>query len=243
MLDLAAFARVLAIQPHPDDNDLAVGGIVASLAGRGAWVGYLTVTDGAAGSRDHRAVGPTLARQRRAEQAAAARVLGVADLFFLDHPDGAAGDELSLRKEMVAVIRDTRPDLVLAPDPWLAYEAHPDHRVVGLAAAAASSLAHLPGIAGGTAPAHDVGHIGLYWTERANTHVALPPETYAAKIAAVTCHASQFTPEEAQAFLARQHRGEAPPTEHLLVLERTALHVSPFAAPIAEADRGRSSTS
>lgn len=231
---------MLAVQPHPDDNDLAIGGTVAHLSGSGAWVGYLTVTDGAVGSRDAGAIGPALAGKRQGEQAAAARILGVADLFSLGHPDGMLAEGLGLRAEIMAVIRETRPDLVLMPDPWLAYEAHPDHRITGYATAAAASLAHLPGIAGGTAPCHDVGHIGFYWTERPNTRLELAADAYERKLAAVRCHASQFSAEEAQAFLARQHAGESPPAEHLLILTRESLHVSPFAAPVRKAHSGRS---
>ncbi len=240
MSDLERFSRLLAVQPHPDDNDLAIGGTVARLAGGGAWVGYLTVTDGSAGSRDPGAIGPSLARRRRDEQRAAARLLGVADLFFLDHADGAVADELGLRSEILTIIRETRPDLVLMPDPWLAYEAHPDHRITGHAAAAAAALAHLPGIPGGKAPPHEVGHAAFYWTERANTHLRLTPEAFDRKVEAVRCHASQFAPEEAEAFLRRQHAGENPAAEHLLILARESLHISPFAAPRAKASLGRS---
>ena len=42
--------RVLCIQPHPDDVDIACGGTLAVLADRGAHITYLTVTDGGAGS-------------------------------------------------------------------------------------------------------------------------------------------------------------------------------------------------
>ena len=43
--DLAGAQRILCVQPHYDDNDIAAGGTVAALAEAGVEVFYLTVTD------------------------------------------------------------------------------------------------------------------------------------------------------------------------------------------------------
>ena len=42
--------KVLCIQPHPDDNEIGMGGIVAFLAEKGCEIHYLTVTDGRLGN-------------------------------------------------------------------------------------------------------------------------------------------------------------------------------------------------
>ncbi|MEM1853395.1 MAG: PIG-L family deacetylase, partial [Thermofilaceae archaeon] len=42
--------RVLCVQPHPDDTDIAAGGLVAKLASRGVEVAYVTLTDGGLGT-------------------------------------------------------------------------------------------------------------------------------------------------------------------------------------------------
>ncbi|MCC6956023.1 MAG: PIG-L family deacetylase, partial [Anaerolineales bacterium] len=43
--DLFSARRVLCVQPHYDDNDIAAGGTIARLKSAGAEVVYLTVTD------------------------------------------------------------------------------------------------------------------------------------------------------------------------------------------------------
>ena len=43
--DLLSARKLLAIQPHYDDNDISAGGTIAALVERGAEVFYLTVTD------------------------------------------------------------------------------------------------------------------------------------------------------------------------------------------------------
>jgi LmbE family N-acetylglucosaminyl deacetylase len=50
--DLWAAKRILAIQPHYDDNDIGAGGALAALAAAGAEVDYLTVTDDLVGVLD-----------------------------------------------------------------------------------------------------------------------------------------------------------------------------------------------
>ena len=43
--DILSARRVLCIQPHYDDNDIAAAGIIKQLADHGAEIFYLTVTD------------------------------------------------------------------------------------------------------------------------------------------------------------------------------------------------------
>ena len=46
---LDGIKKLLCVQPHPDDNELGMGGIIAELTGNGVQVDYLTVTDGSLG--------------------------------------------------------------------------------------------------------------------------------------------------------------------------------------------------
>ena len=41
--------KILCIQPHPDDNEIGMGGIISYLTSKGVQVDYLTVTDGSLG--------------------------------------------------------------------------------------------------------------------------------------------------------------------------------------------------
>ena len=78
---------------------------------------------------------------RRAEQTAAAKVVGVTDLTFLGYPDGRLVATLELRRDIARVIRRVRPQRVLGPSPernfQRIYASHPDHLAAGEATLAA----------------------------------------------------------------------------------------------------------
>jgi LmbE family N-acetylglucosaminyl deacetylase len=117
--------RALVLAPHPDDEVLGCGGLLAQLAAAGAVVDVLFLTDGAAtaGAGEEPA---EHARRRRRETEAAAGVLGIAERIHLDLPDGRLEQHLeeaaaAIGRELVA----RRPDLLLVPSPL---EATADHR-------------------------------------------------------------------------------------------------------------------
>src|SRR5258708_3523840 len=62
------------VAPHPDDETLAAGGLIAMQRSRQIPVTLLAVTDGEAAYPDF----PDLGRMRRVEQARAAEALGIA---------------------------------------------------------------------------------------------------------------------------------------------------------------------
>lgn len=186
---------VLCIQPHPDDTDIAAGGLVAKLAKRGVEVVYVTLTDGGLGTRDPETYPEKLALERRREQEEAARVLGVKELVWLNYRDGELQPTLEARLELVLLIRKYKPDMVLAPDPWLSYEAHPDHRATGILAAEAAFFSSLPhaapsALAFNLKP-HVVRYIAFYWTRKPNALVDVS-DYVEVKMKAVKAHRSQF---------------------------------------------------
>jgi LmbE family N-acetylglucosaminyl deacetylase len=130
--------RVLVVLAHPDDPEYFCGGTVARWCAEGRSVTYCLLTRGDKGS-DESGVDPaSLAHLREAEQRAAARLLGVREVFFLDHPDGYLVPDLNLRREIVGVIRRARADIVVTCDPTIFtpssnYLNHPDHRAAGQA--------------------------------------------------------------------------------------------------------------
>ena len=65
--------RILCIQPHLDDVDLAAGGLVAELSERGREVIYVTMTDGWIGASNPEISPKELAAIRMAEQKEAAK--------------------------------------------------------------------------------------------------------------------------------------------------------------------------
>ncbi len=105
--------RLLVLAPHPDDEVIGCGGLVAQHLRERRAVRILVATDGAeAGERS----------MREEESRRGVARLGEAELEFLRFPDRALGDEAAprIREHLLAF----RPDLVLVPAP---IEIHPDH--------------------------------------------------------------------------------------------------------------------
>ncbi len=125
--------RVLFVAAHPDDTELSCGGSVARWVDAGCQVWYIICTNGDKGTHD-RSLSPfRLAEIREAEQRAAAQILGVRDVIFLRHPDGALQADGELRTEIAILIRKLRPQVVFTHDGWRRYQIHPDHRAAGMA--------------------------------------------------------------------------------------------------------------
>lgn len=130
---------VLGVAAHPDDLDVTAAGTMAAFARAGADVYYLVLTDGGKGSDDPEMAPEKLRDMRRAEQRAAAQVLGTKNVFFCDYPDGALENTQAVKRDVVKFIRKVKPDVVVAMDPSVLYVAehgiinHPDHRAAGQA--------------------------------------------------------------------------------------------------------------
>lgn len=100
--------RILVVTAHPDDVDFGVAGSVATWTDAGLDVTYCIVTDGEPGGFDLGVSRSEMAEIRRAEQTAAAKVVGVRDLVFLGYPDGRVQPTLELRRDLSRVIRQVR---------------------------------------------------------------------------------------------------------------------------------------
>jgi len=137
---------ILAVGAHQDDIDFIASGSIAKWTGQGAVVYYLLCTNGNKGSDDPKMTSAKLAKIRRKEQENAAKVLGVKKVFFLNHHDTELEPTLKLKKEIVKIIRKTKPTLVVTLDPQARYSIgrgyinHPDH----IAAAEATLSAVFP---------------------------------------------------------------------------------------------------
>ncbi|MCL6454339.1 MAG: PIG-L family deacetylase [Alicyclobacillus sp.] len=204
--DLLQARRVLCIQPHPDDIDVACGGTVARLADAGAEVIYLTVTDGGAGTVEPRDESE-LAAIRQQEQRQAGHILGVRDYRWLEYRDADYLPPQDLQLDLIAAIREVQPDTVITLDPWLPYEAHPAHRNVGLCAAAAVLFSGMGNIGGRTAAPHGVSTVAFAFTARSNQLVDVT-QVWERKEQAIRAHASQF-PEATWGFYGTYFRQRA----------------------------------
>jgi LmbE family N-acetylglucosaminyl deacetylase len=114
--------RVLVFGAHPDDCDITTGGTAALYSRLGHSVTFVSVTNGDAGHQEM--AGAALARRRYAETQASAKALGV-EYRVLDNHDGELLPTLERRREIISIIREIHPDLVMSPRP---NDYHPDHR-------------------------------------------------------------------------------------------------------------------
>lgn len=192
---------ILAVGAHPDDLEFGCGATVAKWVSEGAIAYYLIVTDGSKGFEDHNLPNEKLTQIRYKEQKAAAKVLGVKKVFFLDFIDGELVNSLDLRKEIVRIIRKTKPDVVFSMDPTLVYDAqrgfinHPDHRAAAQATLDAvfpfaRNSRTFPELLDLGYPIHHVKSILLNNNRSANFFVDVT-KTIEKKLKALDCHKSQ----------------------------------------------------
>jgi len=198
--DLMSARRILAIQPHYDDNDISAGGTLAALAEAGAEIYYLTVTDDLMGVIDDKLSPQDATRQLNAEQAEAGAVIGVKGQYWLQFPDAQSFDHFEVRRGIIRHIRMLSPDFILTVDPWTPYEAHTDHIRTGKAAAEASILYSMsrlttdPEVDASYQP-HEIRGIAFYNSWVPNTYVDIT-HTRTRKHQAMDAYKAQFSPDD-----------------------------------------------
>jgi LmbE family N-acetylglucosaminyl deacetylase len=235
--ELFSTKRILCIQPHYDDNDIAAAGILTQLARNGAELFYLTATNDLMGVIDTSLNEEAATKALRQDQFAAASIVGVKEQYWCGYPDAGQYDYFDLRRDFLKYIRMLKPDLVFAPDAWLTYEGHRDHVQTGLAAVEAVMFSSLTGIASSDRTIdtayepHPILGVALYYTREPN-YVADLSTTWDKKIAAVRCYKTQFKPEDMDQLVfaldiksQQVAQGQAfPRGEPLKVLHPSALH-------------------
>jgi N-acetylglucosamine malate deacetylase 1 len=112
--------RLLVLAPHPDDESIGCGGLIAKWIAAGRKTEIAILTDGAAGHATDmtpEAVrGLAAARQREAEAAV---------LHFLGYPDGQlTGSAPEAGAKLAEIISQFKPDIIALPFPA---DRHPDH--------------------------------------------------------------------------------------------------------------------
>lgn len=210
---LPSVPSLLGVFAHPDDESLLVGGVLAQHAARGARTAVVTATWA---PDSHRA----------AELAEALAVLGAGPPRMLGYGDArndssAPGRprfcDVSLDEavaQLVAQVREFRPDIVVTHDAVGQLTGHPDHRHthrVTLLAVQAAGLAHLHPQAGepwqtralyaATHPHSGVGDLGPLLTGVGKTILSVPDEYVTA-----TVDVTPWVEQKWRAITA--HRGE-----------------------------------
>jgi len=212
--DLPAPASALAIGAHPDDVEFGCGATLAKWAAAGTELHHLVLTDGAKGSWDPARDESELIARRQEEQRRAAARLGGGDVTFLGRTDGELSNDARIRWEVSRVLRLTRPEVVLAHDPWRRYRLHPDHRAAGFIATDSLAAARDPHFF----PDQDLmphrPAALLLWEADEPNHVEDVTGFVETKIAALLAHGSQLQSTmgidggdaaEFEAFTARMH--------------------------------------
>jgi LmbE family N-acetylglucosaminyl deacetylase len=130
--------RIIFFGAHPDDPEYKAGGTAAKWAKLGHHVKLVSMTNGDIGH--WKSAGGPLALRRKAEAAAADKVLGVTS-EVLDIHDGELLPTIENRRTVVRLIRDWRADIVISHRPW---DYHPDHRYTGVLVQDAAYMVTVP---------------------------------------------------------------------------------------------------
>jgi len=113
------------IGAHPDDADIEFGGTAILLKDLGHEIVFVSATDGSAG---HQAMNrKELAARRLGETQKVSQHLGIS-YVVMDVLDGELVPDLATRHELIKIIRQCKPDVIISPRP---NDYHPDHRATG----------------------------------------------------------------------------------------------------------------
>ena len=127
---------ILAFGAHPDDVELGCGGTIAKQVNLGNKIGIVDLTRGELGTRGS-------AEIRDKEAALAAKILGVEFRHSMGFKDGFFQNDEAHQMELVKIIREYRPRIVLAN---AVSDRHPDHKKGSDLVSTACFLAGLPKI-------------------------------------------------------------------------------------------------
>jgi len=188
---MATAPSLLVFGAHPDDCEFTSAGLAALYAQQGGRVCFVSMTNGDAG---HQSLGGAqLARIRREEARAAAAVIGI-ESRVLDNHDGELLPTLDRRREVIRLIREFAPDLIVTPRP---NDYHPDHRYTSILVQDAAYMVTVPNIV-----AH-ADHLArdpviVYCADNFRKPYPFTPDVvididavFEQKLAMIACHASQ----------------------------------------------------
>ena len=192
--------KILLVLAHPDDPEFFLGGTIAHWTQAGHEVSYLLLTRGERGVSPAYPDGEKLKSLRVEEQKAAANVLGVDQISYLDFPDGYLEVNLENRRTLVAELRRRQPDIVVSSDPQTLinhfYLNHPDHRAAGQLAVdavfpTAGNPAFFPEQLEQGLKITRIQEVWLSLTAYPNLILDVTPQ-WEKRLEALKCHASQI---------------------------------------------------
>lgn len=191
--EILNYKTILCVQPHPDDNEIGMGGTLLRFKELGATIAYCTVSQGKGGSNTLRS--EELVKIRQEELRKAGSIVGATAFHQLNLSDSHYPNEKEITEQLVAIIREVKPDIVFTVDPYLLYEAHPTHRKTGMAVLEAcmfSSMKHFPKPDATLEPnVHRVQAIGFYASAKPNVLIDIS-DVFESKLEAIFKHETQF---------------------------------------------------
>jgi bacillithiol biosynthesis deacetylase BshB1 len=179
-------ASIVVVGPHPDDQELGMGGTIARLAKQGHIVHLIDMTNGE--PTPHGSV-----EKRAREAAEAAKMLGV-QRTLLGLKNREVVHDLQSRHALAALYRVHRPNVIFVPFP---IDAHPDHVAVTRIAEDARFDAKLTNSPISGEPWHPKRIIYYYCTHLrmnfAPTFCIDISDQIEQKMRAIQCYQSQFS--------------------------------------------------
>lgn len=216
--------HILVIMAHPDDAEFCSGGVVKQHTDKGGTATYIVLTGGDKGNHDLGVTVSQVVEKRMEEQRRAAAVLGVKDVIFMGEEDGFLQPTRELRKRLVRIIRQLKPDVIICQNPEAYFRGdnyinHPDHRNAGIATieavfpAAGNPMFFPDLLAEGLMP-HSIRELWLCMVDQPNHKVDITAEIDV-KIAALRQHVSQFDSLDEMEKWVRERWAEQGPDDSL----------------------------
>ena len=197
--------KFLVFSAHPDDVDFACAGTVAKLVREGNEIAYCILTNGEKGVHNVKQSKHAMVAMREREQRAAATVVGVEKVTFLHHADGGLENTKNVRREVTKVIREIKPDIIIAHDPGnCRFDSfgrfHRDHRIAAeivfdAVYPAVGSDGFFPELAREGIFPHQIREMWFYGSDRPDLFFDIS-ETIGLKIEALSRHESQIRNRE-----------------------------------------------
>lgn len=209
--------KILVILAHPDDPEFFCGATIARWTRLGHQVNYLLLTRGDKGGNGRWVDPVALVSKREAEQRAAGAILGVTSIAFLDFPDGYLLATLETRREVVRIIRQEQPNIVVSCDPTNFFHRnnrinHPDHRAAGQIVLeaiypASGNMLYYPELLDEGLSAHQVEEVWFSLSREPNTTIDVTL-TWEVRLQALHQHRSQI--DDLAKFDQAQHNRYTP---------------------------------
>ena len=174
---------------------------------------------------------------REREQRAAGAAVGVSEVLFLREVDGTLENTPVLRKRLTRVVREVRPDIVIAQDPGnQSFDSfgrfHRDHRMTAEAVfdslyPAVGSAGFFPELLRENILPHQIEEVWFWGTDKPNLFIDVS-KTIDKKIDALRAHESQIKDMEATEERIRARARDAVPKAMRGSERKNTLYIEAF---------------